>query len=368
VSRKMEAWSDWKIGLAVTIVLRVLFSTLAAVFSFVLHPDPSLIQTNALTENLPVPGTWHYALLGVWEKFDALWYLEISQHGYALPMSVIFYPLYPALIWIVSRIMPAVVAGLLVSTVAAFFFFVGLLRLSNTNTEPRLRLLVLVSVWPTSFILFAGYAESIAAALIVWAVAFARENRWWPAAICGFLAGLARPSGVLVSIPLFLMAWQYRRILALPIFLVPMGTLFYWSWLRWSGRLSVVEAYRLYQRTPFAAPWTTLGVTLREITHGDALLAIKLALIVLALWFSLRPNIRFEDKMFAIAAVLQMLMYTGRPIIGAPRYVLMVYPAFLGWAALTARWNAKQRGFYLSAFGFLNLVWMCAFFNWSLVL
>ena len=40
-----------------------------------------------------------------------------------------------------------------------------------------------------------------------------------------------------------------------------------------------------------------------------------------------------------------MLMYTGRPLLGAMRYVLMIYPAFLVWGAYAARWDRKQFGF-----------------------
>jgi hypothetical protein len=68
---------------------------------------------------LPSPHGLHYALLGIWERFDTLWFLHIAQHGYDRPMAVIFYPLYPAAIRIASGLMPAMAAALLVSTVAA---------------------------------------------------------------------------------------------------------------------------------------------------------------------------------------------------------------------------------------------------------
>jgi len=42
----------------------------------------------------------------IWERFDTLWYLRIAQHGYDRPMAVIFYPLYPAAIRIVSWVLP----------------------------------------------------------------------------------------------------------------------------------------------------------------------------------------------------------------------------------------------------------------------
>lgn len=369
--RPIESWKDWQIALTLTAVLRVFYSAFAAALSFFLRPDPALIHSNALTENLPAPGTLHYALVGVWERFDTLWYLRIAQHGYDLPRAVIFYPLYPAAIRIVSWILPATTAALFVSTAAAFFFFWGLLRLGREASAPaaNLRMLLLVCVWPTSFVLFAGYAESLTLALLVWAVVFARDGHWWSATLCGILAGIARPSGVLVSIPLALLALRSRRISSAPVLLTPVGLFGYWGWLRWSGHLSVVEAYRIYQGMPLGTPWTTVGEVLRRIAvEHDGLMAIKLGLVMLVAALSLRREVRIEDKLFALAVIAQMLMYTGHPLLGAARYLLLVYPAFvvLGRYA-QSRWTWRQLSFYLYAFGFLNLVWMWAFLNWSLV-
>ncbi len=357
--------------MALTAALRIVYSGMAAVVSFFLHPDPAVIHSNALTENLPALGSWHYALLGVWERFDTLWYLRIAQHGYDLPRAVIFYPLYPAAIRLVSWVLPPTVAALLVSTVGAFFFFWGLLRLGREElTEMgRLRMVLLVCVWPTSFILFAGYAESLTLALIVWAIIFARGGRWWAAAACGMLAGVSRPSGVLVAIPLALLALRSRRLSSLVVLLTPEGLLGYWGWLRWSGRLSVVEAYRSYQGSTLAPPWASAWEALRLIiTEHDGLLATKLGLVLLVAAISLRREVRIEDKLFALAVILQMLMYTGRPLLGAARYLLPVYPAFVELGRYAERqWTWKQLAFYLAAFGFLNGMWMWAFLNWSLV-
>jgi hypothetical protein len=368
--RKIESRPDWQIALAIAASLRVFYSVVAALVSPFLHPDAALIRSNALTENLPAPGGWHYALLGIWERFDTLWYLRIAERGYDLPHAVIFYPLYPAAIRLVSLVMPSTAAALVVSTVAAFFFFWGLLRLAAELSDVgRVRMALLVCVWPTSFVLFAGYAEALNLALIVWAVVFGRERRWWAATACGILAGLGRPSGVLVFIPLAMMALRSRRWPSVVVVLTPLGLLSYWGWLRWSGRLSVVEAYRVYQGATLAPPWTSVWQALRLIaTQHDALLAIKLGLVILVAALSLRREVRLEDKLFALAVIVQMLMYTGRPLLGAARYLMPAYPAFvmLGRYA-ERRWKRWQFSFYFFAFGFLNLMWMWAFLNWSLV-
>jgi len=369
--RRLQSWPAWKIALTLTGGLRGFYSGMAAALSFFLHPDPAVIHSNALTENLPTPGSWHYALLGIWERFDTLWYLRVAQHGYDLPRAVIFYPLYPVAIRLVSSVMPVTAAALVVSTVGAFFFFWGLLRLGRERLSDmgRLRMLLLVCVWPTSFVLFAGYAESVTLALIVWAVVFARGDRWWSATFCGVLAGLSRPSGVLVAIPLILLAIRSRRLSSSVVLLTPVGLLGYWEWLRWSGRLSVVEAYRIYQGATLAPPWASIGEALRLIVaEHDGLLAIKLGLVVLVTALSLCREVRLEDKLFALAVILQVLMYTGRPLLGAARYLLPVYPAFVVLGSYAERrWNWKQLAFYLAAFGFLNVLWMWAFLNWKLL-
>jgi len=373
--RTLASWKDWQIATVLTAALRVFYAAVAAAFLPFLHPDPALIHSNALTESLPAPHGLHYALLGIWERFDTLWFLRIAEHGYDRPMAVIFYPLYPAAIRLVSGLVPATAAALLVSTLAAFFSFWGLLRLAAAGLSDmgRLRMLLLVCVWPTSFVLFAGYADSLTLALVVWAVILGREARWEAATACGLLAGVARPSGVLVFVPLAVMALRSRRARSLVVALTPLGLLSYWGWLRWSGRPSVVEAYRLYQGMTMVPPWRGLEEALRLIvTEHDALLAIKLGLVimvaVISLWPQVRIQIRIEDKVFALAVILQMLMYTGRPLLGAARYTLMVYPAFLVLGAYAERWNGKQLGVYAGALGFLNLAWMWAFLSWSLVL
>jgi len=370
--RKLASWPDWRIAMALAAVLRVFYSAMAAVLLPFLHPDPALIHSNALTESLPPPHGLYYALLGIWMRFDTLWYLHIAQNGYDQPMAVIFYPLYPAAIRLVSAVMPAPAAALALSTVAAFFSFWGLLRLAGLEwtTPGRIETLLALTAWPSSFVLFAGYAESLTLALIVWTVIFARRERWEMAALSGFLAGLSRPSGVLVAVPLFMMAWHSRKIRSLVVFFSPLGLLGYWGWLRWSGRLSVVEAYHVYQGATFAPPWASLREIARLIVHqGDILVALKFGLVALAVVFSLRQEARLEDKLFSLALTVQMLMYTGRPLLGGPRYVLPMYPAFLAMGGYAVRrWSRKQFGFYLGCFGLLNLVWMWAFLRWSLVL
>jgi hypothetical protein len=184
---KLARWSLGQIGKS-PCALRAFYSLFAAVLSFYLHPNPVLIKSNALTQNLPSSGDWSYALFGVWERFDTLWYLRIAERGYDLPMSVISYPLYPGSIRLLSLAMPPIAAALVVATGATFFYFWGLLRLAETDLSKsgKFWMLLLVCVWPTSFILFAGYADSLTFALVVWSLrgkgdgGLRRYAEFWP--------------------------------------------------------------------------------------------------------------------------------------------------------------------------------------------
>src|SRR5260370_8797547 len=205
--RKWEPRPDWQIAFAITAALRVVYTGVAAVAAAVLHPDMRLVHSNAFTGNLPAPGGWHYALLGIWERFDTPWYLRIAERGYDLPAAVVFYPLYPWLIRELSGLAGPMAAALLISTAAVFFYFWGLLRLARSefpNAQP-LPTVMLAAAWPASFFFFAGYTEALAVALIVWCVGWARDECWMLAAACAFAAGLTRSAGKLALGPFAVM-------------------------------------------------------------------------------------------------------------------------------------------------------------------
>lgn len=370
----LNSRADWQIALAISAVLRLLYSAVAAVAAVLLHPQASLIRSNALTDNLPLPGSWHYTLLGIWERFDTLWYLRIAGRGYDLPSAVVFYPLYPGLIRALSWVVEPVAAALLISTVAAFFYFYGLLRLARGEFPPSLalRAVALAAIWPASFFFFAGYTEALAAALIVWCIAWARDRHWLAATLCAFAAGLTRSAGTLLIFPLVIMAWRSTgsRSARAWISLAPVGTLGYWFWLRQTGRLSVAAAYRTDWSTEVAAPWTTLVRAIRSLADRfDPLVGISLVALALFFVAGVVARRRTEDRCFSAAVIGHLLLrLCSPPLLGAPRYLLPAYPAYLTMGQLVEKMNRIRFAFLCAGLFAFNLAWMWAFLNWSLVL
>jgi Gpi18-like mannosyltransferase len=376
VERRPKSRADWRIALAITAALRVFYSAVAALAAVLVHPRESLIHSNALTQTLPPTGNWHYALIGVWERFDTLWYLHIAQRGYDLPGAVVFYPLYPGLIRALSWVMEPAAAALLISTTAAFFYFYGLLRLARSDgaESSAIRTVLLAAVWPASFFFFAGYTEALATALIVWCIAWARDERWLAAALCALAAGLTRSAGTLLIVSLVIMAWRARgranRNSRWWILLAPLGTLGYWLWLRQTGRLGIRDAYRAYWSTAVGPPWTTLWLTMQSLAQRFQVLVV-ISLIALAFFFvaGVIARRRAEDRWFSGAVIAHMLLrICSPPLFGAPRYLLPVYPAYLTlgeWLAETSRTRLVLLCLALFA---CNIVWMWEFLSWSLVM
>lgn len=374
MQRRVSFRSDWQFALAITVLLRLVYSAIAAIASVVIHPNTALVRSNALTENLPLSGTWRYAWLGIWERFDTLWYLRIAKRGYDLPPAVVFYPLYPCLIRILSWIIDPTAGALLIATVAAFFYFYGLQRLAKLELpdgNPR-RTALIAAVWPASFFFFAGYTEALACALIVWCIYWGRREDWLPASLCALLAGLTRSAGTLLIVPLVIIAWRARGNWTSRawILLSPLGTLSYWLWLNETHRLSVVVAYRTFWSTEAAAPWTTLWVAIRSLADRfDWLVLISLVALV---WFVIAGVIarrRTEDRCFSAAVIVHLLLrFCWPPLLGAPRYLLPIYPAYLTAGERTQTINRTRFAFLCSVLFAINLGWMWAFLNWSLVL
>ena len=362
--------TELKTALIWTIALRVIYSALGAMATPNLMLNPALIRSNDLTDNLMqrVSG-WPYRLIGVWERFDTLWYIEISQHGYARPDAVVFFPLYPLLIRLLSVAMSPLAAALVISTVAAFFAFWGfqkLLRLDLPEDTVK-RALLFFALWPSAFILFAGYPESLLIALMIWAIWFARAGNCWLAGILGLLAGLTKAAGFCIIVPLAVLAfkeWRWRTWPSfLPLLAAPLMALI----IKLSGQSLASDAYPKHWQTEIAFPLVTLWASLREaFTTFDAVLLLNLGALLVIFVPAFLKRIRAEYVLFALTALAMFLMKKTEPLLqSSSRYVLAVFPAFASLASMVKHPFLIALGLIVSCLLQFLLLW--SFFEWALV-
>jgi Mannosyltransferase (PIG-V) len=152
----------------------------------------------------------HPAVLEMWNRWDAYWYLSIAKSGYAGQLGEDFrdvrasyLPAFPALIALVALLVrDHLLAALLISNVSLLIFLTVLWRLARDDVgEVAARRTVwLYLIYPTTIFLSGAYAESLALAATAGAVLAARREQHGLAALSSALATLARPTGFLVCI------------------------------------------------------------------------------------------------------------------------------------------------------------------------
>ena len=151
-----------------------------------------------------------FGLLGAW---DGHWYQLIAERGYALfpgeQSDPAFFPLLPAILWALHRVgLPLLAAGLLVTNVAFLAGLVALYELGRRllpEADAR-RACCYAAVFPVSFVFSMVYSEALAFAAVAFAGLLAVRGRWLGCAACIAAATLARPQGLLVLLPVAVLA------------------------------------------------------------------------------------------------------------------------------------------------------------------
>jgi hypothetical protein len=161
--------------------------------------------------------TWRVAVdpvRNLLARWDTFWYLDIASRGYhwnGNPLeqqNIVFFPLYPLLMRLAGALLGGhpLAGGLAVSLLAFLFALVYLWRLvaDQFGTETATTAVVLLCSFPFAVFFSAVYTESVFLLIIVAAFFHARRREFGTAAVWGLLAGLARPNGFLLAVP---MAW-----------------------------------------------------------------------------------------------------------------------------------------------------------------
>ncbi len=175
-----------------------------------------------------VPGTTLFPFF----SWDFGWYNAIAHHGYP-PVAGRFYAFFPLWPWLLrasGSIPDWQLAGAL--TVAAS----GLAFLGVAAGSPAARPLhaaLALACWPGSFALLLAYPDGLALAAAAWAAALVMRERPVAAAPLGAAAALLRPNGLLIAVPLALLARgrgpAYKIAAAAPVAAAVAVEIFFWE-------------------------------------------------------------------------------------------------------------------------------------------
>ncbi len=140
--------------------------------------------------------------------WDGSFYADIAHHGYAaLPRSALrFFPVTALIgraigfIGVGPRV--GVVVGANLAAFGAAVLLYRLVRREGHDDAIATRAVWLFSLAPAAFVLVLGYAEAIFLVCAIGIMFLVRDRRWWWAIPLGILAGLSRPGGFIVAVPI----------------------------------------------------------------------------------------------------------------------------------------------------------------------
>ncbi|MGW2961314.1 hypothetical protein ACWDGI_22985 [Streptomyces sp. NPDC001220] len=310
-------------------------------------------------------------LLG--RSWDSVWYLGIAAHGYGRTLyfrpdvihsDLAFFPLYPALIRILTAVTPlsGAGAGLLVSWTAAGVAAAGIYAL-GARLHGRAVGTALVLLWgllPHSVVLSMAYTEPVLTAFAAWSLYAVLAGNWLWAGTLAALAGLSRPNGFAVAVAVLLAAvremHRSRGRVAHRLWtgagLAPLGWLAY---VLWVGRRAgdPLGGYFGVQRlwgSRFDFGRGSLRFVRDLLLRGDrfvfptALVIVAAAVVLFALLLLDRAPL----PLVAYTAVLLLITLGGSGFFESkPRFLLPAFPLLLPLARALVR-TARARPWHAS--------------------
>lgn len=288
--------------------------------------------------------------------WDAAWYRRIAAEGYtaAGKGSLRFFPLLPLLARGLGKV-PGLGPGaalLVLTTVGTWASLALVHRLALYETGSATQ--ALAATWflalaPAAFVLAMGYSEALLIALAAATFLSVRTGRFALAAGTAFFAGLCRPAGLLLAVPVLIEAARDARAASprgwlargAAVFAAPAGAA---SYLAWAEPLSgsflepFTEQLSKRHRGMLADPFTTLWHDVFDLVHrvhlGTGLHApFALALVVLTVVAFLRWPVSYG----AYAAVTLLVALTATNLDSLERYGLGCFPFALALASLATR-------------------------------
>jgi hypothetical protein len=296
---------------------------------------------------IPVVNGLSGALLGVWQRFDAIHYLRIASTGYSSTDLSVFFPLYPILVRLSGIVLAHnyLLSSILVSSTAALLASIVFYRLVLDETGDlgtAKRATAYMIFFPPAFILLAPYTESLTLLLMVSAFICGRKSKWLAAAALGFAAALTRPVGMLIAVPFLAEAItpirerklpSIKQALAIAAPLLGFASFVVYRGIAGFPPLSEVQFDYWGRMT--AIPFSIIPVTLQRMVSGQAMLieyldlSIVLLMVVLGVYVARRLPLPYSAYYWAVMITNLSLTRLGQPISSQARFATILFPAFI---------------------------------------
>ena len=308
--------------------------------------------------NKPIPGRASGPMLDVLTSWDGLWYLRIVRSGYprtvrpdvtydVVDARAAFFPAYPTLVRAVDVVLPGgdVIAALLLNLVlgAVFIAVCGMIARDLFGVRVAERSMVLIALFPGSFVLSFAYTEALLVTIAAGTLLFLIRRQWLAAGLLAAIGTATRPNGIALAaacgVAALLAIRERRDWRALAaVLLAPIGFVAFQWWLgRHTGEPGVwfrVQTEAWGEGASFGV--TAITRTFKAITAPltsptNVITAVSLGTTILLGWFATR--VRLPWPLIAYCAAIVVLMLLPATVTARPRFVFTAFPLFIPAAA-----------------------------------
>jgi hypothetical protein len=326
------------------------------------------------------PAAWRISAdpaLNLLARWDTFWYLDIATRGYhwnGNPLeqqNVVFFPLLPLLMRVGGAAIGGhpVIAGLAVSLFAFLLALCYFWRWTadRLGAERATGAVWLLSAFPLALFFSVVYTESLYLLIVVAACYHAERRQFARSAIFGLMAGLVRPNGVLLALPIAWIAWirtrgrEHRVARGAAVLAPALGLGCYSAYLAWhvgDGRAWLSDQ-AAWPNNLGIAPSDTSGssIDLNWLTN-----ALPLGLVLYAI-VPVTSLLGAAYGLFVAANIAPPLIRHGLMSLG--RFSSVMFPVF---AWLAARTPTPMRTRLIVAFGLGQALLAALFFTWHAIL
>jgi hypothetical protein len=304
--------------------------------------------------------------------WDGDWYDAIADRGYGpLPAEAVrFFPLFPllgravGLLFLGNQGLGLIVVANLAALVAGML--IHRLALEETGDAALARRAAwFLALFPGAFVLVWGYAEGLLLLALIGAFLALRRGSWWVVAALGLMAGLARPLGLFLVLPVVWEVFRDRRAVHGSDWIsriaamvgAPVGIAAYltFSWAQGDGffaPLTEQSPYRGAVTDPASRLVDAMGDLVDASRVGDAvhppmaLLIVVLTVVVVRSWPA-------RYALYTVPVVLVSL--SAESLNSLERYGLNAFPLVLALATVTRRREVERGALVIGGAGVVAL-------------
>lgn len=278
--------------------------------------------------------------LGSFANWDGRHYLNIAEFGYGENSQYAFFPLYPLLIGLITRITQNyLLSGVLISVVCSFLGLQILYRLilNDFNRKIAGEVILYLLFFPTSFYFLTVYSEGLFFFLTIASFYFLRKRQLGWAVMFTSLASATRPAGVALVLVLLVSTHLTEGIGRKNYFVLlsPLGLILYCIFLynRTGDPLFFITAESYWLRSlslPVVPFWETIkSLSIFGFTNTNLMAFLDLAFAVFGVGFVIR-SFRFLPLPYSVYTLASV----GMPLVTAsllsmPRFLVVIFPIFI---------------------------------------